>query len=62
MVEEACTVVTKKTDLPALSNVRFEVFEDGKEERCLYVGPYADEPPVFNALHAFIAEKDTLHK
>lgn len=46
-----------KKPLPALPHIRLERFAEGKAAQCLYVGPYADEPPVIARLHAFIADQ-----
>lgn len=45
------------TLLPALSAVRLEQFSEGRVAQGLYVGPYADEPPVIAQLHAFIQDQ-----
>ncbi len=56
MVEEAGAATAKKKDLPALSQVRFETFDEARAAQCLYIGPYADEGPTIAELHTFIAE------
>lgn len=56
MVEIARTATAKKKDLPALKQVRFEALEEGPAAQCLYIGPYAGEPPTITALHEFIAD------
>ncbi|MEM7053000.1 MAG: GyrI-like domain-containing protein [Pseudomonadota bacterium] len=56
MVEEVRNVTANKKDLPALPRLRFESFDEGQAAQCLYIGPYADEAPTIQALHAFIEE------
>lgn len=57
LVEEARAQASEKVDLPALVQARFESFEEGTAAQCLYVGPYADEGPTIEQLHAFVAEQ-----
>ncbi|MDH3596479.1 MAG: GyrI-like domain-containing protein [Rhodospirillales bacterium] len=54
LVEEAIRQAVKKKALPALSNARFQVFEEGKAAQCLHVGPYAEEATTIERLHEFI--------
>lgn len=57
LVEEARRQAAKKKPLPAISEVRFEGFEEGKAVQCLHVGPYADEGPTIERLHQFIRDQ-----
>ena len=43
--------------LPALSKMRFERWEEGLCAQVMHVGPYAEERPTIERLHAFIAEQ-----
>lgn len=49
--------IAKKKDLPALSRVRFEALEEGRALQILHKGPFADEPPTIERLHAEIAAR-----
>jgi len=44
----------KKKDLPALQKVRFESFKEGPSAQIMYVGPFADEGPTIQKIHAHI--------
>lgn len=41
----------------AVSRVRLERFEEGEAAQVMYVGPYADEGPTIQQLHAFIEQQ-----
>ncbi|NLO07031.1 MAG: hypothetical protein GX131_14485 [candidate division WS1 bacterium] len=47
----------KKKCLVAAEFMRFEQYEEGLSAQVLHVGPYADEAPTIERLHAFIAEQ-----
>lgn len=57
LVKEAEEQAAKKKDLPALQNLRFQSFEEGKAAQCLHIGPYADEAPTIERLHQFIRDQ-----
>jgi len=44
----------KKKDLPALPKVRFEAFKEGPSAQIMYIGPFADEGPTIQKIHAQI--------
>ncbi len=46
----------KKKDPPAISQARFETFHEGLSAQMMYIGPFAEEGPVIERLHAYIAE------
>ena len=46
----------KKKDLAALSQVRFEVYDEGSAAQIMHVGPFSDEGPVIERVHAFIEQ------
>ena len=56
MVQEANAQVLKKKDPVSLSLVRFESFEEGKVAQILHVGPFSEEGPSVEKVHAFIEE------
>ncbi|MNP65847.1 Bacterial transcription activator, effector binding domain [compost metagenome] len=56
-MEEAKQQAAAKKALPALPLVRLERLEEGKCAQVLHVGPYADEEPTIQRLHAFIEEQ-----
>ncbi len=51
--------VKKKKSLPALAQLRFEPFAEGKCAQILHIGPFSAEGPTVARVHAFI---DTVGK
>jgi hypothetical protein len=51
MVEEAIQQVAKGRDLPALSKLRMELYDEGFSVQIMHVGSYDDEGPVIARLH-----------
>ena len=54
MVDEAIQTVTRKKDPIALPRVRFEPFREGEAAQILHVGPFDEEGPTIEKVHAFI--------
>jgi hypothetical protein len=54
LCRDALESAAKKKDLPALSEMRFELLEEGLAAQVMHIGPYADEEPTIRRLHAFI--------
>ena len=46
--------VRKKKSLPAIDKLRVETFDEGRCAQILHVGPFTDEGPTIERLHAFI--------
>jgi hypothetical protein len=44
----------KKKALPGLARLRYKFFAEGEAAQILHTGPYADEKPTIDKLHAFI--------
>lgn len=42
-------------ELPA--GIRFEAFEEGLAAQVMHIGPYSEEGPTIEALHAFIEDQ-----
>ena len=57
MIDDAKRQAVTKRSLPALARLRFERFEEGLSAQVMHVGPYAEERPTIERLHAFIAEQ-----
>lgn len=57
LVAEQTAVVAKKKSLPALPLVRFAELAEGQAAQILHRGPYAEEPPTIERLHAEIAAR-----
>jgi hypothetical protein len=47
----------KKGDSDQLRRLRFERWREGRSAQIMHVGPYAEERPTIERLHAFIAEQ-----
>jgi len=58
LLAKAVAEVRAKRRLPALGRIRLERFREGLCAQVMHVGPYEDEPPAIEKLHAFIAEHD----
>jgi hypothetical protein len=54
-VADGIEYATSKKELAAAAAVRLERWEEGRAAQLLHVGPYADEAPNIEKLHAFIA-------
>ena len=57
MFERACAEAGKKKELPALTQMRLESFQEGASAQILYFGPYADEGPTIARIHAHIHQQ-----
>lgn len=55
-VTEAIEEVEKKKPNPAISKIRFEMFDEGFCAQVMHIGPYSAERPTVALLHAAIAE------
>jgi hypothetical protein len=53
--EAVAEVRRKKGDSEPLAHLRFERWREGRCAQIMHVGPYADERPTIERLHAFIA-------
>lgn len=54
-VEQAIDQVRVKKNLPALPLLRHATFEEGKSAQILHIGPFSEEGPTVEKVHAFIA-------
>jgi hypothetical protein len=57
MIEESRIEVGRKKDLPALSDLRFENYNEGLSVQIMYLGAYADEGPTIAAMHEYAREQ-----
>lgn len=53
-VDAARTEAARRRELPALADLRFDLFAEGMSAQILHVGPYDQEPATIQRLHAFI--------
>ena len=57
MVTTARKEVARKKNPPALSQVRFASFHEGRAAQTLHIGPFSEEGPTVEKVHRFIEEK-----
>lgn len=57
VIEEAIENARAKKDLTALDKLRFSIFHEGRAAQTLHVGPFSEEGPTIERLHAFIDER-----
>jgi hypothetical protein len=55
-VEDAREELAARKDPPALDRIRFERFDEGLSAQIMHVGPYSEEAPTIERLHAFVRE------
>ena len=55
MVETCRSALARKKELPALSSVVFAEIKEDKAAQILHIGPFTEEGPTIEKLHAFIA-------
>lgn len=53
---ETIAELEKKKPNPALSRVRYELFNEGLSAQIMHIGPYSAEKPTVDQLHGSIAE------
>lgn len=56
MVAEATERVAEKKNPVSLPLVRFAPFKEGKAAQTMHIGPFSEEGPTIEKVHAFIAE------
>ncbi len=49
-----CVEATRKKDLPGLARLRLQRWTEGRCAQVMHVGPYSEEKPTIESLHAFI--------
>lgn len=55
--EQTRNEVIKKKKLPHLQDVVFQVYKEGLCAQVMHIGPYSEEAPTIDKLHAFFQEK-----
>jgi hypothetical protein len=56
-VAAAADAAARRRELPAASRIRLERFAEGLAAQIMHIGPYAEEAPTIERLHAFAAEQ-----
>ena len=60
LIREAIDEVRKKKKLPGVDRLRLESLSEGRCAQILHVGPFAEEGPTIERLHAFITARSVL--
>lgn len=60
IVDQAIAQVKKKKNLAALSKIRFECFHEGRCAQIMHIGPFSEEGPTIQRVHAFIEARAAL--
>lgn len=60
VLHAAVAEVQKKKALPALADLRIELFTEGQCAQMLHVGPFNEEGPTIERVHAFIKARSGL--
>lgn len=60
LIDATIAAVKKKKDLPALARLRFEPLCEGRCAQLLHIGPFSEEGPSIEKVHAFIAGRGEL--
>jgi hypothetical protein len=58
LIAVASEELEKKKNPPALPNVRFETYIEGDAAQIMHIGPFSEEGPTVEKVHAFIEEND----
>lgn len=58
--EEAMVETKRKKKLAAIDQLRLEEFTEGRSAQVLHVGPFSEEGPTIEHLHAFIHARSSL--
>ena len=53
---DVCKQVERKKNPVALSKIRFELFSEGQVAQTMHLGPFSEEGPTVERVHAFILE------
>jgi hypothetical protein len=57
LFDEAIQEVQRKKDLPGLPRLRLERYHEGLSVQILHIGPWAEEAPTIEKLHAFARDQ-----
>ena len=57
LFEKAVEEVQRKKDLPGLVRLRLERYHEGLSVQIMHIGPYAEEAPTIEKLHAFARDQ-----
>ena len=57
LFDEAVAELQRKKDLPGLPRLRLEGYHEGLSVQIMHLGPYAEEAPTIEKLHAFARDQ-----
>jgi hypothetical protein len=57
IVHQSIAAVLQKKKLEAVKDLRLEVFHEGKSAQILHIGPFSEEGPTIERVHAFIDQR-----
>jgi len=60
LVQEAIADVARRKPTDAVASLRFETFDEGPCAQVLHVGPFSEEGPTIERVHAFIEARSAL--
>lgn len=60
LLQEAINEVGRKKQLPAVPRLRIETFAEGRCAQVLHIGPFSEEGPTIQRVHAFIEARSGL--
>ncbi|MDR7148752.1 hypothetical protein J2W49_000680 [Hydrogenophaga palleronii] len=60
LIHKAIGEVLRKKNLPGVDRLRLERFTEGRCAQVLHVGPFSEEGPAIERMHAFINERSGL--
>lgn len=60
LIEETMAEVGRKKKLPAIERLRIEQFHEGRCAQILHIGPFSEEGPTIERLHAYIQAESEL--
>ncbi|WP_368563831.1 GyrI-like domain-containing protein [Pseudoxanthomonas sp. UTMC 1351] len=60
LIESAIAAVRSKKQLPSIDKLRLEQFTEGRCAQVMHVGPFSEEGPTIERVHAFIETKSGL--
>lgn len=60
VVQAAIVEVARKKALPAVHELRLESFTEGLCAQTLHIGPFSEEGPTIERVHAFISQRSVL--
>jgi hypothetical protein len=61
IIDEAISEVLKKKSNPAICELRFQAFTEGRCAQILHIGPFSEEGPTIQRVHSYIDEHSEIN-